>query len=605
MVAKPNGRSATLAAAAHPSALPIQIRRNLLVQGLGLGMVTLLGLTVLPWPIVMVWSLAATIAIALENRLLRGVAVDPESTRACAWAPVLRVCVTTIYAVAAYALIVKGGAGHRMFAFALMTSSMVHVLMRYYLSRRILMASLTPYLIVLGMVTIGLARASLQQGNLVGALAAVFTIGILAVQFWSARAQLASAWMALMFARQDAEGRERAADAANPAKSQFLATMSHELRTPLNGVLGMAQALAADRLTQVQRERVKVIRRSSENLLSVLNDLLDLARIEAGSLSLEVAEFDLEHLVRGVAAAYRPRAENKGLAFEFDISAGACGCYLGDSARIRRVLYSLCENAVKFTETGGVSLRVDGDNGTLAFHVMDTGVGVADGDLTHLFEDFFQADATLTRPHDGAGVGLAICRDLTSLMGGMIEASSELGKGSTFTVRVPLERVESFGELDRGEPQAAELERPAELRVLAAEDNPTNQLVLKTLLAQAGIVPSFVENGREALIAWEDQTWDIILMDIQMPEMNGVEATRGIRLRELETGRVRTPIIAVTANAMTHQVGEYTAAGMDSVVAKPIAFLQLFQEMEQALANADAAQAEPSGGVIAKESAVA
>ncbi len=567
----------------------------MIVQGLGMAMVSVMGLTILPWPAVLAWTLVAIAALAAEDKLLRNIAGGGRFSRpASTWAPALRVFVTTLYAAAALALVVKGeqGTGARLFAFALMTASMIHVLMRYYRSPRMMIASLAPYLLILGWVSVGQARMALQQGYLLGAVTCTFTTGMFAVQLWSARAQLAGAWTELMTARQAAEERERAAEAANLAKSQFLATMSHELRTPLHGVLGMAQALSAERLTKVQRERIQVIRRSSESLLSVLNDLLDLSRIEAGALRLEAVEFDLEHLVRGVVAAYRPLAEKKALAFEFDITEEVRGRYLGDAARVRRILYSLCENAVKFTQAGDVTLRVERDERQIVFCVSDTGVGIATDDMARLFEGFFQADSTLTRRYDGAGVGLAICRELTTLMGGVIEASSELGKGSTFTVRLPLKRVESFDEVDIIDIPSAEVERPAELRVLAAEDNATNQLVLKTLLAQAGIAPTFVMNGREAVAAWEYQIWDIVLMDIQMPEMNGIEATKAIRARELETGRVRTPIVAVTANAMAHQVVEYSAVGMDGVVPKPFELTQLYQAMEQALAHADAMPAE-------------
>jgi CheY-like chemotaxis protein len=227
------------------------------------------------------------------------------------------------------------------------------------------------------------------------------------------------------------------------------------------------------------------------------------------------------------------------------------------------------------------------------FRVTDTGIGLADDDLAHLFEGFFQADSTLTRRYGGTGIGLTICGELATLMGGVIEASSKLGEGSTFSLMLPLKPAEPLVESRASKTHSSETEPTAELRVLAAEDNATNQLVLKTLLAAADIEPTIVVNGREALADWEGQTWDIVLMDIQMPEMNGIEATWAIRHRELETGRPRTPIVAVTANAMTHQVVEYEAAGMDGVVAKPVNMANLFNVMEQALAQA-AAPAEPS-----------
>ena len=570
----------------HPIAFSIHLSRNQVVQTLGLAMVSLMGLSVAPWPVVLAWTVAQAATIVAEHRHLGLIARGgPPAQRAARRAPWLRILATTLYAAAAFLLFARGDLGVRLFAFSIMCASMVHVLMRHYRSPVILAASLSPYLFILTVVGFGMTRAELARGHWLTAAAPGLTILMMAVQFWSARGQLAGAWNELMTARLAAEERERAAEAANRAKSQFLATMSHELRTPLNGVLGMAQALRNDRLTPVQQQRVNVIRRSGESLLTVLNDLLDLSKVEAGALELEVAEFDLEHLARGVAAAYQPMAEQKGLTFALEIAPAARGAYLGDAPRIRRMLQSLCDNAVKFTEAGGVLLGVDREDDRFVFRIADTGIGIGRDDLEHLFEGFFQADSTSTRRYGGTGVGLAICGRLASLMDGMIEASSTPGEGSAFTLRLPLRRVEAPAAAPaRTAPAPAA--QPVELRVLAAEDNITNQLVLKTLLAPAGIAPTMVVNGREALDAWESQTWDIVLMDIQMPEMGGVEAARRIRAREQQTGRARTPIVAVTANAMTHQVVEYEAVGMDGVVAKPFDIGKLFGAMEAALAQA-------------------
>jgi CheY-like chemotaxis protein/anti-sigma regulatory factor (Ser/Thr protein kinase) len=286
-----------------------------------------------------------------------------------------------------------------------------------------------------------------------------------------------------------------------------------------------------------------------------------------------------------VAAAYESQAVKKQLQFVSEVAEAARGRYLGDSARIRRILYNLTDNAMKFTHAGAVTLRVAREGERVVFRVIDTGIGINQDNLAHLFETFFQADATLTRRYSGTGIGLAICSELSSLMGGVIEATSRLGEGSEFKLTLPLQRLATAAAPADAAADAPIETAADELRVLAAEDNLTNQLVLKTLLAPAGIDPTVVENGREALEAWEGQVWDLILMDIQMPEMNGVEATQAIRRRERETGRARTPIVAVTANAMTHQLGEYLAAGMDGVVAKPVEITNLFAVMERALAG--------------------
>jgi len=302
--------------------------------------------------------------------------------------------------------------------------------------------SISPYILVLAFVGFNFAWGQWQEGHPLSALAPGFTIAMIAVQFWSARAQLSGAWMELTTARQTAEDRERAAEAANRAKSQFLAIMSHELRTPLNGVIGMARVLANGHLTQVQHQRVDVIRRSGEGLLAIFNDLLDLSRIESSNLTLETVEFDLERKVRSVVATHQPQAEEKGLSFLFEIADEVCGRYLGDPARIRRILHGLMDNAVKFTDTGGVTVRVLREGDRVAFSVSDTGIGISDDDVAHLFEGFFQADATSTRRYGGAGIGLAICNRFARLMDGEIRAVSRPGVGSTFTFLAPLQPVD-------------------------------------------------------------------------------------------------------------------------------------------------------------------
>ena len=375
------------------------------------------------------------------------------------------------------------------------------------------------------------------------------------------------------------------AESATRAKSAFLATMSHEIRTPLNGVLGMAQAMATGTLDDEQRQRLDVIHQSGESLLAILNDVLDLSKIEAGKLALERAEFDLVETVQGAMGAFAATAQAKDLALTLKVQPAAQGVYLGDSVRVRQVLYNLISNGLKFTAKGGVKVTVSRRAGRLRLQVADSGIGVAPDKLAGLFQKFEQADASTTRRYGGTGLGLSICRDLAELMGGEIRAESAPGEGATFTVELPLERTADAPErAPRGMIAATQaMEDAAAIRILAAEDNGMNQFVLRTLLAQIGIEPTVVSNGREAVEAWAREPWDMILMDVQMPEVDGPTATGMIRARERAAGLPRTPIIALTANAMAHQVAEYVGAGMDDVVAKPIEAARLFEAIEGAL----------------------
>ncbi len=376
-----------------------------------------------------------------------------------------------------------------------------------------------------------------------------------------------------------------AAEAANRSKSHFLATMSHEIRTPLNGVLGMAQAMAADQLSPVQRERLDIVRQSGEQLHAILNDLLDLSKIEAGKLELETCEFDLAEVVRGAHAAFTAIAHKKGLSFDVVIEDSARGVWSGDPTRVRQILYNLISNALKFTDTGEIRVFARRSGEVLELIVRDTGLGMNQETVAGLFTKFFQADASTTRRFGGTGLGLSICRELAAAMKGDIAVESAIGEGSVFTVQLglPWLREGLAQPVESDAPAVAAPSVAAPIRILAAEDNAINQLVLKTLLHQAGLTPTVVDNGEKCVEAWEGGDWDVILMDVQMPVMDGPSASRAIRAREAATGRTRTPIVALTANAMSHQIADYIAAGMDAHVSKPIEAAKLFAAIEQAL----------------------
>jgi signal transduction histidine kinase len=371
-----------------------------------------------------------------------------------------------------------------------------------------------------------------------------------------------------------------AAQAASRAKNAFLAVTSHEIRTPLNGVLGMAQAMENDKLSPAQRGRIAVIRQSGEALLDILNDILDLAKIESGKLELETASFDLEAVTRSAVGAFSATALAKGLALGVDFDPAARGRFDGDAARLRQVLCNLISNAVKFTASGEVSVSVAAHAGGVHLRVRDTGPGVPEDLAGRLFEKFTQADSSTTRRFGGTGLGLAICRDLCVAMGGIIHVHSGPEGGSTFTVDLPLARsaegaapAEPVVTLACVEAMAPD-GRP--MRLLVAEDNAINQTVLRTLLEQIGVEATIVDNGVEVITAWENGDYDLILMDVQMPRMDGPTATRAIRSRELTRGDPPIPIVALTANVMSHQLEAYRAAGMNGVIAKPIVVAELY-----------------------------
>jgi len=370
----------------------------------------------------------------------------------------------------------------------------------------------------------------------------------------------------------------QAAEEANRTKSDFLALMSHEIRTPLNGVLGMAQAMDLEPLEAQQRDRLRVIRESGSALLELLDDLLDISRIEAGRLALEADDFDLRAVAESVHTAFAAEAAAKDLAFRLEVDPALAGLWRGDGARVRQILTNLVSNGLKFTPQGVVAMSLARRPGGVRIEVTDTGIGIAPDRVGRLFEKFVQADDSTTRAYGGTGLGLAICQELTRAMDGIITVSSAPGMGSTFMIELPLRRAVQ----DEAPATAPGALADSGLRVLAAEDNDVNRMVLKTLLNQLGIEPTIVENGAEAVRAWESAHWDLILMDVQMPQMDGPTATMTIRAREAVLSRPRTPILAVTANTMPHQVASYRAAGMDDVVSKPLNAAELFAAVQAA-----------------------
>ena len=430
------------------------------------------------------------------------------------------------------------------------------------------------------------ANTALQQGIIV--IAVIFLLFAAAFVIWRGRQT------------EKVRAAHRRAEDASRAKSEFLANMSHEIRTPLNGVISMADTLARRELRPEELQMAELIRSSGATLERLLSDILDTAKIEASQVTLEPVPFDPRQLAGDVAALWSAKAEEQGVVLEVVLDPALPALVQGDVVRLRQVLTNLVSNALKFTASGVVQISIDARDGDrIAFRVKDTGIGFDAEQKSRIFQRFQQADGSITRRYGGTGLGLAISSSLVELMGGELDCESTPGEGATFFFDAVFPSVEASSDSPVIQTAISDMA----LRVLLADDHPANRKVIEIMLAGASIDLVTVENGREAVDAFVGGGFDLVLMDMQMPVMDGLTATAAIRAHEAEKGWPRTPLLMLTANAMAEHVEAGRQAGSDGHVTKPVTLDRLFDAIRTAVNRAEEPAAACSSRATSRQAA--
>ena len=528
------------------------------------------------WPLI--WFAAVLVTQALDWAVFTRFRREPD------WEPdrayLVLCCATTVLSVAVYASIsafmwFKGGEVGRLFAMVQCAGGLLHVSLHMHHARPLLISAVAPHATFFFGLPVFSAIATQNWHELLIAIGGLLYMSHLVV----AVRQSNSTTGALQSARDAEQSARRKAEVASAAKSDFLAVVSHEIRTPMNAVISAANLLRRTRLDGQQREHVSMLIDAGDVLMGLLNDVLDFSKIEAGKMELESADMIVRDRLSTVVRLWEPRALANGVRLKVRVAPDVPAAVRTDPLRVQQILFNLMSNAVKFTHDGEIRIAVSWFDGRLVMAVADTGCGIPADRLGQIFNSFEQADVGTTRRYGGTGLGLSISRKLAELMGGSLSAESVDGEGSTFTLSLPMTAIE---------PAATAPVRPLESlgsltgrSILAADDHEVNRRILQLLLEPHGCRLTLVENGAEALEAASGQRFDAILMDMQMPVMDGLEATRRIRAGEVNGD---TPVIALTANALDVHRAAWDAAGVHAFLTKPIDPVMLATTLAQACA---------------------